>query len=207
MGIVNRSGVSSMIGAQAVAKNAPDSYTLLRCTSPEGALNAVLYSTMGDNPTRDVAPVTQLAVSSLVLVVHPSLPGHSVRDYLALARAWPGELVYWTVTAGSPRHIAGERVKLLTGVKINHVPYTGGAPQRIDLIGGQVQSGFVAVPVVALYAKSGRVRTLVVTTARALAGFSVRSQPRRIGTRRVPRRPVVRYRGARRHAREYQCLA
>jgi len=164
--IDNRGGASGMIGADAVAKSAPDGYTILLCASPECGLNATLYPKMAYSPTRDLAPVTQLAVSSLVLVVHPSLPVRSVRNYLALARLQPGELAYSTVGAGSPHHIAGEWMKLLAKVRINHVPYKGGGPQLVDLIGGQVHSGFVALPVVAPHAKSGRVRLLAVTTAR-----------------------------------------
>jgi tripartite-type tricarboxylate transporter receptor subunit TctC len=164
--IDNRGGASGMIGADVVAKSAPDGYTILLCASPECALNVTLYPRMAYNPTRDFAPVTQLAVSSLVLVAHPSLPVRSVKDYLALAKVQPGELTYSTVGAGSPHHIAGEWMKLLTGIKINHVPYKGGGPQLIDLIGGHVHSGFVALPVVAPHAKSGRVRLVAVTTAK-----------------------------------------
>lgn len=164
--IDNRGGASGMIGADAVAKSAPDGYTILLCASPECALNFTLHSRMSYNPTRDFAPVTQLAVSALVLAVHPSLPARSVRSFLALAKAQPGELAYSTVGAGSPHHFAGEWMKLLTGIKINHVPYKGGGPQLIDLIGGQVHSGFVALPVVAPYLNTGRVRLLAVTTAR-----------------------------------------
>jgi tripartite-type tricarboxylate transporter receptor subunit TctC len=164
--IDNRGGASGMIGADLVAKSAPDGYTILLCASPECALNVTLYPRMNYNPTRDFAPVTQLAVSSLVLIVHPSLPVRNMKDYLALARVQPGELTYSTVGAGSPHHIAGEWMKLLTGIKVIHVPYKGGGPQLIDLLGGQVHSGFVAMPVVAPYLASGRVRPVAVTTAR-----------------------------------------
>jgi tripartite-type tricarboxylate transporter receptor subunit TctC len=164
--IDNRGGASGMIGADAVAKSAPDGYTILLCASPECALNVTLYPKMAYNPTRDFATITQLAVSSLVLSVHPSLPVRSAQEYIALAKKQPGELAYSTVGAGSPHHIAGEWMKLMTGININHVPYKGGSPQLIDLMGGHIHSGFVALPVIAPHAKSGKVRLLAVTTAR-----------------------------------------
>ncbi len=165
--IDNRGGASGMIGADVVAKSAPDGYTILLCASPECALNATLYPKMAYNPVRDLAPVTQLAVSSLVLTVHPSLPARNAKDFIALAKQQPGALAYATVGAGSPHHIAGEWMKLAAGINITHVPYKGGGPQLIDLMGGHVHSGFVALPVVvAPHIKSGKVRLLAVTTAK-----------------------------------------
>ena len=121
---------------------------------------------MAYNPVRDLAPITQLAVSSLVLIVHPSLPARSAQEYIALAKKQPGELAFSSVGAGSPHHIAGEWMKLMTGISINHVPYKGGSPQLVDLMGGHIHSGFVALPVVAPHLKSGKVRPLAVTTAK-----------------------------------------
>lgn len=162
----NRGGASGMIGAEAVARSPADGYTVLLCASPECALNATLYPRMSYDPTRDFNPVTQLAVSSLVLAVHPSLPPRNARDFIALAKKRPGELSYSSVGAGSPHHISGEWMKLLAGIEITHVPYKGGGPQMVDLMGGHIHSGFVALPVIAPYLKSGRVRVLAVTTAK-----------------------------------------
>jgi tripartite-type tricarboxylate transporter receptor subunit TctC len=162
----NRAGASGMIGAEAVVKSAPDGYTICVCASPETALNVTLYPKMAYNPTRDFATITQLAVSPLVLAVHPSLPVRNAQEYIALAKKQPGELAYSTVGAGSPHHIAGEWVKLLSRINIAHVPYKGGNPQLIDLMGGHVHSGFVALPVIAPHINSGRVRLLAVTTAK-----------------------------------------
>ena len=164
--IDNRGGASGMIGADVVAKSAPDGYTILLCASPEVALNVTLYPKMAYNPARDFATITQLAVSSLVLTAHPSLPVRSAQEFIALAKQRPGELGYGTVGAGSPHHIAGEWMKLMAGININHVPYKGGGPQLIDIMGGHVHSGFVALPVVAPHMKSGKVRLLAVTTAK-----------------------------------------
>jgi tripartite-type tricarboxylate transporter receptor subunit TctC len=165
----NRPGASGMIGADAVAKSVPDGYTICVCASPETALNATLYPKMAYNPTRDFAPITQLAVSSLVLAVHPSLPVRNTQEYIALAKKQPGEIAYSTVGTGSPHHIAGEWMKLLSGINITHVPYKGGGPQLIDLMGGHTHSGFVALPVIAPHAKSGKVRLIAVSTAKRSA--------------------------------------
>lgn len=162
----NRGGASGMIGAEAVARSAADGYTILLCASPECALNATLYPKMSYDPIRDFSPVTQLAVSSLVLAVHPSLPARNAREYIALAKKRPGQLSYSSVGAGSPHHISGEWMKLLAGIEITHVAYKGGGPQMVDLMGGHIHSGFVALPVIAPYLKSGRVRVLAVTTAK-----------------------------------------
>lgn len=162
----NRGGASGMIGAETVAKSPPDGYTILLCASPECALNATLFPKMSYDPTRDLSAVTQLAVSSLVLAVHPSLPVRNAKEFIALAKKRPGELSYSSVGAGSPHHISGEWMKLLAGIDITHVPYKGGGPQMVDLMGGHIHSGFVALPVIAPYLKSGRVRAIAVTTAR-----------------------------------------
>jgi tripartite-type tricarboxylate transporter receptor subunit TctC len=162
----NRGGASGMIGADIVAKSAGDGYTLCVCASPEVALNVTLHPKMAYDPVRDFAPITQLAVSPIVLTVHPSLPTRSVQEFIALAKKRPAEISYASVGAGTPHHIAGEWMKLMAGINITHVSYKGGGPQLVDLMGGHVQSAFVALPVVAPYLKSGRVRLLAVTTAR-----------------------------------------
>src|SRR6185503_18494454 len=126
-------GASGMIGAEAVAKSPADGYTILLCASPECALNATLYPKMSYDPTR---------------------------DFIAVAKKRPGELAYSSVGAGSPHHISGEWMKLLAGISVTHVAYKGGGPQMVDLMGGHIHSGFVALPVIAPYLKSGRVRVL-----------------------------------------------
>jgi tripartite-type tricarboxylate transporter receptor subunit TctC len=162
----NRGGASGMIGAEAVAKSPADGYTFCVCASPETALNATLYPKMAYDPLRDLGAVTLLAVSSLVFAVHPSLPPRSTTEFIALAKKRPGELSYSSVGAGSPHHISGEWMKLLAGIQITHVAYKGGGPQVVDLMGGHIHSGFLALPVAAPYLKSGRLRALAVTTAK-----------------------------------------
>jgi tripartite-type tricarboxylate transporter receptor subunit TctC len=118
---------------------------------------------MSYDAERDLAPVTLLASSPLVLAVHPSLPAHNVREFIALAKKRPGEIGYATAGNGSPHHVTGEWVKIIAQVDLNHVPYKGGGPQLVDLMGGHVHSGFLALPVAAPQLKAGKLRALAVT--------------------------------------------
>lgn len=162
----NRSGATGMIGTDIAAKSPPDGYTVLVGSVAEVALNVAVYSKMPYNPERDFAPVTLVAVSPLVLAVHPSLPARNVKEFIALAKKQPGEIGYATAGTGSPHHIAGEWTKLLAKIDIIHVSYKGGGPQLVDLMGGHVHSGFLALPVVAPHLKSSKLRALAVTSAK-----------------------------------------
>ena len=160
----NRGGATGMIGTDIVVKSPADGYTMLMASSAEVALNVAVYSKMSYNPERDLAPVTQVAASPLVLVVHPSLPARNVKEFIALANKRPGEIGYATAGNGSPHHLTGEWMKLIAKIDIIHVPYKGGGPQLIDLLGGHVHSGFLVLPVVAPHLKSGRLRALAVSS-------------------------------------------
>jgi tripartite-type tricarboxylate transporter receptor subunit TctC len=160
----NRGGATGMIGTDAAAKSSPDGYTLLLGSVAEIALNVAVYRKMPYNPERDLAPVGLIATSPLVLTVHPSLPARNVKEFIALAKKRPGEIGYATAGAGSPHNIAGEWMKLLAKVDILHVPYKGGGPQLVDLVGGHVHSGFLALPIVAPHLKSGKLHALAVTS-------------------------------------------
>lgn len=162
----NRGGATGMIGTDIVVKSPADGYTVLMASSAEVALNVAVYSKMSYNPERDLAPVTQVASSPLVLVVHPSLPAKNVKEFIALAKKRPGEIGYATAGAGSPHHLTGEWMKLIAKIDIIHVPYKGGGPQLIDLLGGHVHSGFLVLPVVAPHLKTGRLRALAVSSTR-----------------------------------------
>lgn len=169
--IDNRGGASGMLGAEIVARSAPDGYTVLMCASAEVALNVALYPKMAYDPVRDFTPVTQLAISPLVLVVHPSLPARSLKEFIALAKKRPGEISYASVGAGGPHHISGEWMKLALGIDLIHIPYKGGGPQITNLLGGHVHSGFIVLPVVAPHIKAGKVRALAVTTNKRSASL------------------------------------
>ena len=164
--IDNRGGASGMVGAEIVAKSPPDGYTILLSASAEVALNVALYPKMAYDPERDFTPVTQVAISPLVFLAHPAMPIRNVREFIALAKKRPGEIVYASVGAGGPHHIAGEWMRQMTGINIIHVPYKGGGPQMSDLMGGHVHTSFVALPAAAPHLQSGRVRVLAVTSAK-----------------------------------------
>jgi tripartite-type tricarboxylate transporter receptor subunit TctC len=160
----NRGGATGMIGTDIAAKSTPDGYTLLLGSVAEVALNVAVYKKMPYNPERDLAPVALVATSPLVLAVHPSLPARSVREFIALAKKRPHEIGYATAGEGSPHNVAGEWMKLLAKIDIIHVPYKGGGPQLVDLMGGHVHSGFLALPIAAPYLKNGRLYALAVTS-------------------------------------------
>ena len=165
----NRAGATGMIGSELAAKSPADGYTLLLGSVAEIALNLAVYKKMPYSAERDFAPVTLLAISPLVLAVHPSLPARNLKEFIALAKKQPGEIGYATAGNGSPHHIAGEWMKMLAGINVNHVPYKGGGPQLVDLMGGHVHSGFLALPVVAPQLKQGKLRALAVASDKRAA--------------------------------------
>ena len=162
--IENRGGASGMIGADIVAKAPPDGYTIMVSASAEVALNVALFPKMPYDPVRDFAPITLATVTPLALVVHPSVPVKSVKEYIAFAEAKPGSLTFGSAGTASPQHFAGEWLKMLTKIDIVHVPYKGMAPAIIDLLGGQIASAFVTLLPALQYVKAGKLRALAVTT-------------------------------------------
>jgi tripartite-type tricarboxylate transporter receptor subunit TctC len=161
----NRGGAGANIGAELAAKSAPDGYTLMLNTITN-AIGASLYSRLNYDLVRDFAPITQLATTPHILVVHPSVPVKSVKEFVALAKAKPGELAYSSSGSGSAAHLAGELFNSLTGVKTTHVPYKGGGPSMIALVGGEVSVCFATMPSAIGYVRSGRLRGIAVTTER-----------------------------------------
>ena len=160
----NRPGASGMIGADVIAKAPPDGYSVLVSSISEVTTNQNVYAKMPYDPERDLAPVTLAAITPLLLVVHPSLPAASVRDFIALSKSNRAQLTYSTPGTGSVHHLAGEFFKLTTGTDITHVPYRGAAPAVVDLLGGQVSSSFTGMPPAVPYVKAGKLRALAVTT-------------------------------------------
>jgi tripartite-type tricarboxylate transporter receptor subunit TctC len=162
--IDHRPGASGMIGAGIVAKAPPDGYTLMVSASAEVALNAALFPQMPYDPVRDFAPITLATVTPMALVVHPSMPVNSVKEYIAVAGAKPRSMTFGSAGAGSPHQFAGEWLKMLTHTDIVHVPYKGMAPALTDLLGGHLSSGFATLLPALQHVKTGKLRALAVTT-------------------------------------------
>jgi len=165
--IENRSGASGNIGTEAVAKSPADGYTLLQVVTPN-AINAALYTNLGFDFVRDIAPVICLARLAYVVVVHPSVPAKTIPEFIAHAKANPGKINYGSAGPGTPQNIACELFKMMAGVNLVHVPYRGGAPAVTDLVGGHLQAIFCPVSECIEHVKSGRLRPLAVTPAARL---------------------------------------
>jgi tripartite-type tricarboxylate transporter receptor subunit TctC len=157
--VENRPGAGTTIGTEAVAKAAPDGYTLLMVSGTQ-TVNETLYTRKAYHLMRDLVPVAPLLDSDLVLVVHPSVPVKSMAGLLALARAKPGTLNFGSSGPGSNYHMAAELLKNLTGIDIVHVPYRGSTGARNDILSGQIQMLFDSVPTMSPLIKAGMVRAL-----------------------------------------------
>jgi len=162
--IENRPGAGSNIGTEAVVNAPPDGYTLLVATSVN-AINAALYDKLKFNFVRDIAPVASIHREPFVMEVNPSVPVNTVPEFITHAKANPGKLNMASAGIGSGNHIAGELFKMMTGVKLVHVPYRGAGPALVDLLGGQVQVMFATMSSSIEYVRAGKLHALAVTTA------------------------------------------
>jgi len=160
--VEDRPGAGSVIGTDAVAKSAPDGYTLLMMSNAQ-TVNESLIPNKPYALLRDFAPVAPVNYSDLVLVVHPSVQANSLADLIKLAKASPGKLNYASSGPGTPYHMAGELFKAMAGVDVVHIPYKGSSGARTDVLGGQVQMMFDAVTTMSEHAKAGQVRALATT--------------------------------------------
>jgi tripartite-type tricarboxylate transporter receptor subunit TctC len=163
--VENRPGAGGNIGTEAVARAAPDGYTLSLCTIGTCAMNAAIYPSMPYEVERDFAPVVLVGSVSNVLTVHPSVPAKNVKELVALARSKPDSLTYGSTGYGSSPHFAGELLKAMADVEITHVTYKGSAPAIIDLRGGQIDLFFDNSPSILPHVKAGAVRALATTGA------------------------------------------
>ena len=163
--VENRPGAGGVTGAEIVAKAPPDGYTLL-ITSISHTINPSVRKNLPFDAVRDFAPVTLITDAPNFLVVHPSLPVKSVKELVALARARPGQITYASSGSGTSTHLSGELFKSLARIDIVHVPYKGGGPAVIDLIGGHVLMMFSTLPSALQQVRAGKLRGLAVTGAR-----------------------------------------
>ena len=161
--VENRPGAGGNIGLEAAANATPDGYTLLFATSAN-VLAASFYDKSSVNFARDIAPVTTLVRGPLIMEVNPSFPARTIPEFVAYAKANPGKINMASAGIGNTTHVAGELFMMLTGTRLTHVPYRGGAPAVADLIGGQVQVYFDGISGSLDFVRSGTLRALGVTT-------------------------------------------
>jgi len=164
--VENRAGANGMIGSEAVAKSAPDGYTLLVENITGHAINATLQSKMPFDSLRDFAHVSLLAWVPNGVVSLPSLPAKNIQELIALAKAQPGKLTYASFGVGSSAHLTGELFKIMAGIDMLHVPYKGGQPAIADVLAGQVSIYIPVLPSVVQLSKANRLRLLAVTGAK-----------------------------------------
>jgi tripartite-type tricarboxylate transporter receptor subunit TctC len=202
--VENRTGAGGNIGADLVAKAAPDGYTLVMGTIATHAINVSLYEKMPYDAVKDFAPVTIAASINNSLSVHPSVPAKNVAELIAYAKASPGRLTFGSAGSGTSQHLAGELFKTMAGVDMVHIPYKGGAPAMVDLLAGQISMTFGDIPTALPHIRAGKLRSLAVTGAKrspllpdvptiaeqGLAGFDVTAWFGVFTTAGTPR-PVV----------------
>jgi tripartite-type tricarboxylate transporter receptor subunit TctC len=162
----NRAGAAGNLGHELAARATPDGYTILWCSIGPMAVNVGLFANLPYHPLRDFEPITLAADSINALVIHPAVPAKTVREFIALAKAQPGKLNYGSSGYGGAGHLSGELFNLMAGVDIAHVPYKGGGPAMLDLIGGQIQAIFATLPTALPHIRTGKIRGLGVVTAK-----------------------------------------
>ncbi len=161
----NRGGAGGSVGADAVAKAAPDGYTMLMATVGTNAINPALYKKLPYDALRDFTPIALVAAAPLAIVVHPSQPATDLASLVARAKQMPGKLSYGSAGNGTPGHLTGETFKGAAGIDLQHVPYKGSAPAVTDLLGGQIQIMFDPLQSVVSHVRTGKLRAVAVSSA------------------------------------------
>ena len=161
----NRPGAGSLNGTETVAQSAPDGYTLL-CVAASFSINPSLHTKLPFDPIRDFAPITRFGAMPHIVVVHPSVPVKTIKDLIALAKAKPGELNYASSGVATSTHLATELFRYMTGTDMVQVPYKGGGPGMVALVGGQVQLYFATISTALPHVKTGKIRAIAVSTAK-----------------------------------------
>lgn len=167
----NRPGAGGSIGTEAAVRSAPDGYTLQLASTSEVSINRSLYTKLSYDPLKDLAPITGVASTPMVLIVHPSMPVKTIKDLVALAKARPGQINYSSAGSGTTTHLSAELFRAMTHIDIVHVPYKGAPPALADLAGGHVQMMFSTLPAVLPLITGHRLRPVAVsstTRSRAL---------------------------------------
>lgn len=162
--VENRSGAAGTIGTDNVVRAAPDGYSLLMASAAAVSSAPSMYAKLAYDPLRDLAPIVLVANQPNVLLLHPSVPARNVKEFIALVKASPGKFNYGSSGIGATQHMTSEMFAMMTGTRIVHVPYRGGAPAMTDLITGQIDFMFTPAPNSIAHIKSGRVRGIAVTS-------------------------------------------
>jgi len=161
--VENRAGAAGMIGAEYVAKTAPDGYTLMVYTQTM-LVNAHIYRKTPYDPLKSFVGITPLTRLVSMFAVHPSMPVRNTREFIALAKARPGEIAYGSSGIGGVQHLATSSFASMAGIKLHHVPFKGGGPATIALMGGEIQAIITPIPEIFPHMKSGRVRIIAVSS-------------------------------------------
>jgi len=168
--VENRPGAAGNLGTELVARSAPDGYTVLMATAAQ-SINETLYTKLSFSFARDLAPIALIAHVPNIMEVHPSVPAKTVKEFIALAKAHPGQINYASSGSGTSIHLSAELFKIMTGVDMVHVPYKGSGPALTDLMAGQVSVMFDNLPSSMAFIKSGRLRPIAITTATRYPGL------------------------------------
>lgn len=168
--IDNKGGAGGSVGTEVVSRAAPDGYTVLFTLSSH-TINPAIFTKLSFDTVRDFEPVGMVASLPQILVANPQLPANNLAELVALAKANPGNLSYASVGNGSPGHLAGELLKIRTGIEMTHIPYRGGGPALNDILGGQVRLLWVSIPAAAQFVKTGKLKALGVSTLKRSAAF------------------------------------
>lgn len=162
--VENRVGANGMVGTDYVAKSAPDGHTIMMGGIGPHGINPSMYPNLPYSPTRDFTAVIHVASAPNVLVVHPTIPVHNVKELIALAQAKPGQIPFSSAGSGSSQHLSAEMLKTMAGIKLNHVPYKGSAPSITAVLAGEVSMLFGTMADVVGHVRGGKLRALAVTS-------------------------------------------
>ena len=162
--IDNRPGGGGIVGMEITARSNPDGYTIVQGSIGPTSIDVSLHEKLGYHPLKDFTPIARGVSALNMLVVHPSLPVQSMKELIAYAKANPGKLNFGSSGLGHADHMAGELVKSMTGINMQHIAYKGGAPAMTELVGGNIQLIFATVSTAVPYLKSGRIRPIAVTS-------------------------------------------